>query len=352
MPYSRPTIADLVDRILADIEAGLPEADSRLRRSVLDVLGRAEAGVAHGLYGYIDWIARQVLPDTAEAEFLERHAAIWGLARNPASPAAGTVTFTGTGGGTVPAGAVFQRSDGTEYATDGEVTIAGGMADAAVTAEAAGAAGNAAAGVKLSLVSPVSGVMSSATVDGDGLSGGADTEADAALLARLLARIQRPPHGGAWADYIAWAFEISGVTRAWVYPQELGAGTVTVRVMTDDTTANGIPAAATIEAVQAHIEVARPVTADVTVVAPVPVTLDPEISGLNPVSDSVKAAVEAEIRDLLRREAEPGGAILVSHIREAISIAAGEVDHALVAPVADVAHATGEIAVFGAITWS
>ncbi|MDX9862130.1 MAG: hypothetical protein RBS99_14555, partial [Rhodospirillales bacterium] len=63
-------------------------------------------------------------------------------------------------------------------------------------------------------------------------------------------------------------------------------------------------------------------------------------------------AIEAEIRDLLRREAEPGGTILLSHIREAISIAAGEYDHALAAPAADLAHDTGEIAVFGGITWS
>jgi uncharacterized phage protein gp47/JayE len=54
---------------------------------------------------------------------------------------------------------------------------------------------------------------------------------------------------------------------------------------------------------------------------------------------------------MLLRDAEPGGTILISHIREAISIAAGEVDHVLSAPAANVTHASGQLATFGAITW-
>jgi uncharacterized phage protein gp47/JayE len=66
----------------------------------------------------------------------------------------------------------------------------------------------------------------------------------------------------------------------------------------------------------------------------------------------VQAAVAAELADLLRREAEPGGTILVSHLREAISIAVGETNHVLSSPAADVTHATGQIATLGTITWS
>ena len=58
------------------------------------------------------------------------------------------------------------------------------------------------------------------------------------------------------------------------------------------------------------------------------------------------------VHDLLRRESEPGGTILVSHIREAISIAAGEMDHELQLPSGNVVFGTGKIAVPGIITWA
>ena len=68
--------------------------------------------------------------------------------------------------------------------------------------------------------------------------------------------------------------------------------------------------------------------------------------------DAVKAAVEAELTDLLRREAEPSGTILLSHIREAVSIAAGETNYTMTAPAADVTHTTAQMATMGTITWA
>jgi uncharacterized phage protein gp47/JayE len=44
--------------------------------------------------------------------------------------------------------------------------------------------------------------------------------------------------------------------------------------------------------------------------------------------------------------------LLISHVREAISSAAGEVDHNVISPLADVAADAGEIITMGAITWS
>ena len=66
-----------------------------------------------------------------------------------------------------------------------------------------------------------------------GLAAGSDAETDESLRARVLRRIQKPPQGGAGYDYVAWALEVPGVTRAWVYPAEMGLGTVTVRFVRD-----------------------------------------------------------------------------------------------------------------------
>ena len=58
------------------------------------------------------------------------------------------------------------------------------------------------------------------------------------------------------------------------------------------------------------------------------------------------------LQDLIRRESEPGGTLLVSHIREAISTAAGETDHELVTPVADVTVQATQITTYGATTFT
>lgn len=356
MPFVRPDLPTLIDRAAADIESRLPGADARLRRSNLNVLARVHAGATHGLYGYLDWIARQILVDTAEGEILARHATIWlPSGRLPAAYAVGAVTVTGSDGATVPQGSVFKRADGATYSTTAEATIAGGTAQIALAADEAGQSGNAAAGVALNLDSPIAGINAAATVTAAALTGGADIEGDASLRARVLARIQQPPHGGAQNDYITWAKEVPGITRAWCFPLEMGDGTVTVRVVRDND-ASLIPDAAEVAAVQAYIDAVRPVGADVYVVAPVPAPVDFEIQ-LVPATATVKAAVEASLRDLLLREAEPeGGAtegrILLSHIREAISLAAGETDHVLLAPLADITPALGEMATFGSIVWS
>ena len=352
MPFNKPELTDLIEAAESDIEARLPGADARLRRSNLNVLARVLAGAGHGLYDFIDFAKDQVLVDSAEAEMLDRHGAVWGIVRTAATFAGGTVQLTGADGKIVPAGTLMQRPDGVDYTTDAEVTLLAGAASVAVTASKAGLAGNAAAGASLALVSPIAGVDSSVTVSAGGLTGGADEEDDSSLRTRILDRIQAPPHGGADFDYVKWALAVAGVTRAWVYSRELGLGTVTVRFMMDETYADGLPLAADVAAVQAALDADRPVTADLTVVAPVAKVLNLTISGLAPSTQAVKDAIEAEVRDLIRREASPGATLLLSHIREAVSIAAGEHDHALVSPAADVAHAVGEIAVFGVITWS
>lgn len=349
MPFSRPPLQTLIDRVIADFESRLPGADARLRRSNLNVLSRIHASAAHSLYGFLDWISRQVFPDTAEAENLERWATIWSIPRRAAAFAIGQATATGTNGIVIPAATRFKRADGIEYETDAEVTIAIGTATVALTAIEAGQNGNTSASTALTLATPIAGLNAAATVAVGGITNGADTETDASLRARLLKRIQQPPHGGAKYDYEAWALEVAGVTRAWVYPGELGLGTVTVRFVRDDD-ASIIPDVAEVAAVQAYIDALRPVTAALTVVAPVAVPRAFTVQ-LTPNTQTVRDAVTAELTDLIRRESEPGGTILLSHIREAISIASGETNHVLSVPAADVTHTPGQMATMGAITW-
>lgn len=349
MPYSRPSLAEIINRARSDVISRLAQ-DEVLRRSDAEVFARVVAGVTHGLYGFLEWISRQFIYDTAEAEILDRWASIWlTVPRKPAASATGTATFTGSIGAVIPSGALLQALDGVQYQTTAGTTLTGPTAVLGIEAVVASAAGNRAAGQTLSLATPIAGIQPAALAAA--LSGGADGEDDEALRARLIARIQTPPHGGSRSDYVAWALEVPGVTRAWCYPLELGPGTVTVRFMRDDDAGSAIPDAGEVAAVLAHIDPLHPVTASLTVVAPVAVPLAFTIS-VTPNTAGVKAAVQAELADLILREAEPGGTLLLSRIRAAISAAAGESNYVMTVPATDVVSATGDITTLGVITWA
>lgn len=301
------------------------------------------------LHGHISWASQQILPDTSEAEFLARQASIYNLERKTAAFALGQVDFTFSQGGELASGTRLRRSDGVEYEVIlGISPAAGGIYTTSVRAISEGDVGNTDPGVTLSLLSPVAFVNQTAVVVT--MLSGVDAETDDRLRARLLERIQSPPHGGASHDYIAWALQVSEVTRAWVFPTYLGEGTVGITFTVDEDPDGLIPDAAKVLEVQEFIDEVRPVTAQPTVFAPIPIPLNPIIA-LLPNTPAVQAEVEASLLDLHRREAVPGGTLLVSHIREAISSAAGETDHVLVSPVADVGVNVGELSVLGEITW-
>lgn len=352
MPFNRPTLQTLISRNQADIEANLPGTDAKVRRSNLNILGKLISGVAHGLYGYVAWAAKQILPFEAEADELDRHATFWlAIPRKAATPALGNLDLAGTNGTIMPAGTVWtRRSDGVEYTTDADVTIVAGVATVALTAVEAGASGNAIAGTALTIASPIAGINSNAVVSAGGLTLGADQETDEALRARVMARPKQPPHGGADFDYVTWALEISGNTRAWSYPLEQGDGTVTLRFVRDND-ASIIPDAAEVAATQAYIDERCPVTAHLFVVAPIAAPIDFTFSAISPSTQAVKDAIALALADLIKRESEPGGTILISHIRAAISLAAGEDNYVLTSPSADIAHTTGYMATMGNITW-
>lgn len=353
--FVRPTFTEILARIQADIDARLDGTDSHLRRSVLNVIAYAEAGVTHGLYGFQAFISKQVFPDTAEVEYLNRWGVIYGVERLQAVQAKGSVTFTGTNGSVILEDTELIRSDNEIFVTDATVTIASGTATSAVTAQTPGDIGNTAAASIFTLVTPIAGVTNEATVAVGGIAGGLALEDDDSYLERILLKIQQPPQGGASVDYEIWARASNpGVTNVWVYPLEDGPGTVTVRIMSYGATDDGIPDAELIDIVQDYIDSKKPVTADVTVEAPVAqeqdFTIDLDILD-GYVEADVRADVTANIADMLQRDASPGGTIYRNIIIENILATPGVFNAALTVPAADVTTSTGGIVTMGTITW-
>ncbi len=363
MPFERPSLNTLQQRSLSDFQARLPGSAPVLRRRLLGNLLAAISGAVHGLYGWLAERARQDVPYTATGEDLVRWAGIWGVVKKQPTYAVGSVTLTGAPGKVIEADARLQTSSGIEFSIEDEVTIDGdGEAVASVAAVEPGKAANVASGAVLSFISPPEGVDGEAVAT-DGLSGGADLESDDSLRARMLREIQDPPQGGSKADYERWALQVGPITRAWCFPTYRGPGSVRVYVVNDDHVGADLAGAGDVAAAFDHIDSVKPVGV---------VIEDPEnpgeyINGLEvlaptkkpvnfvidetPDDLAVRAAMEAAIKDLFRREAVPEGGIAYNKIIVALGAATGAQTFTVSAPVAAPTADEGELLVPGTFTF-
>jgi uncharacterized phage protein gp47/JayE len=347
--FERPTLTELVDRVEQDFVSRLGlDGAALLRRAVVRVLARVIAGAVHMLYGSLAYLVRQLFADTSDEAFLTRDASVLGMSPLPATYATGSVLVQGIAGALVDRGARLRSRAGVEYETTAAVTVGvGGTAMAPISAALAGSGGNLVGGTALTWESPATGVSSNATVYA--AAPGSDAESLEAFRSRYLARRRSPPQGGAEADYIAWARDVAGVTRVWVSPFQLGAGTVVVRFVRDNDP-DPIPSLPAVAAVQARINQSKPVTAAVTVLAPIPKLWNFRLT-LTPDTSATRAAVQKSVGDLFTSAGRPGGIITLSRVRTAIGAAAGVTDYTLVEPNADLTHMTGELPRVGTWVW-
>jgi len=349
MPLARPTLSELIARAEQDLASRLG-LGQLIPRGPAAALARVVAGASHLLHGRIDYATNQTWPDTADAENLDRFGALLSLPRKAAVAAGGLVVFTGVNGSSIPTGSQVQRADAEKFETVAAGTIVGGAATIEVLGITPGVAGNTAGLAPLTLVSPVSGVDTDAQAEALGLYGGADAEQDEPYRRRLVQRLSQAPGAGTSADYVRWALEVPGVTRAWCLPNNQGPGTVGVTFVLDGDPVSIIPGATKVAEVQTYIDARRPEPASVLVFAPVPVAVAFTIA-LVPNTPEAQASVAQSLAELFEREGGPNRTIPLSHLREAISLAPLETDHTLTVPAADLVLGGGEIPVVGTLTW-
>ncbi|WP_415965964.1 baseplate J/gp47 family protein, partial [Desulfovibrio piger] len=132
MPYTIPSFPAIRQRMLRDA-ANLDPTAPQDRDSDLYVRSSATASAVSGLYDFLAWQARQLLPDTADPEYLEQHCALRGITRKAATRATGTLTLTGRTGAVVPAGTQAKNLSGVLYRTTAGATLSG-SAEAATAA--------------------------------------------------------------------------------------------------------------------------------------------------------------------------------------------------------------------------
>lgn len=364
--FQIPSLKDLVERTRVAFRVNIPGTDAWLWPNNLGPTAKVFAGLTFEVFGFADYIARQIFAMTADSEHLDKHGEEFGLARRPASPARGVVKVTASEAVAVEAGALFRRTDAIEYRALAAASIGGAgtlLIDAIATTD--GSTTSALSATPLEIISGVTGAAL-AEVGSDGIAGGADIEDDEAFRARILFRKRYPPHGGAASDYVMWATEVSGVTRVFVERLWNGAGTVRVFALMDDLYADGIAPGPEIARVISHVEMQRPSGAIVSIVAPEPVPVDITVKGLSPDTSAVREEVLAELREAFRRLSRVAGTDTVhggmpflatpasfsrSWIWQAVANAAGEARHEITIPAADIALEPGQIATLGDVTF-
>ncbi|MGZ9718809.1 baseplate J/gp47 family protein [Rhizobium miluonense] len=361
MTWSTPDLATLRKRG-RDQMISVTQLGSIVPNSPLRIMTDGNSGMAHLTLQYLDWLSKQLLPDSAEGEWLIRHALIWLKdGQKQASYASGTATFTGTAGMVILAGT--ELSNGAiAFQTTADITLGAGATAGNIAAQTAGADGNLDAGTSLSITTALSGVDGNATVVS--LTGGTDAESESSLRNRVIDRIQKPPQGGDADDYVAWTLAVPGVTRAWCSPLEMGPGTVTIRFMMDDLRSlnNGLPTTADIATVKAYLDTVRPVsTKDIFVLAPTLYPISFTITNLVSDSASTRAAIANAVTAMLKDRAtpayssngvaQPAQTIYAAWISDAILGASG-VESFTLTMTDQVMPNSGCMAVLGTITYA
>lgn len=377
MPFSRPTAAELQTQAQADLAAMLPGTDPLLPKANLRILARLLAEGFNGEYGYLDYISRQAVPATATDEAFEFWAALKGVIRKPATAATGSGTWIGTTGIVLPIGTSVVRGDGQAFVTTAEATVSGGgTVTAPLQAVETGAAGNLTSGSTLTISHAIAQIAS----NGVATSGtpGVDVEGFEAFRARVLAIYAAPPQGGAASDYVEWALQVPGVTRAWVVRNGKGPGTVVVYTMFDlaeaahDGFPQGLGGCAALETrdttatldlltLADYIYLLQPVTALVYALPPQANTVTFTINLATATLDQ-KAQIGAAIDQTFLTFGSPGGEVNHSDIEAAITVIPGSqgfvitaeaCSHGSVAPTnGNILSNDGFLPVLGVITWS
>lgn len=361
MPFDRPTLKEINSRIQEDLIAEMSGiGESLLRHAVIKVQGKVYAGTAHGEYGAIQNAKDQLFILSADEEHLEKHGAEYGLPRNKGTKATGSAVATGTTGLTIDKGRRLQSLTGNIYIINADVVLAGGTAVISFTAENVGLDYNEDAGTVLSFVSPIPGVNSTVTVDANAITGGGDVEKVEAYRLRLLNRKRTAPHGGALFDYINWALEYPGITRAWAIEFYQGVGTIGLAFVRDNDDVI-LPTQAQLDAVKAYIvyhndpntnlETGMPVTTSGLYMVPLSFKTTNMTIKLYPNTAAIQANVRSTLLDLFKTYGGPEQNIALSQMDEAISAATGEIRHKIITPIDDEVAAVNQVHQLGDLTF-
>lgn len=253
-------------------------------RQFLGQTARAVALNVWGLQKSVEQLDQDIVPQPSSSDdALTAWAVTLGLPDGaggygrlkPTTASGGAASLTGAGGTVFTSGLTATAEDGvTTISLSGSVTVPGtsgnvGSIVGSFVAVTAGTAGNLPAGTVCTWTAAPVGADPTFTLTSP-LSGGADSETNPAVYARIVQRLQTPPRGGVAEDYRIWLQQAQvGAQGVWVYPKRSGVGTVDVAFTLGGSGTARVPSSGAVTTAQSYVDTKRPVgAAAVTVYAP------------------------------------------------------------------------------------
>lgn len=263
--------------------------------------------------------------DENSGGYLDKHAALLGMARKLGTRACAVIHFTGRDGVVIPAGTTFFTEAGQQYSLAYDAVLADGGADGYLQASDVGDQYNADAGEITQILRNIPGLESWTN---EAAQGGTDPESDGTLFHRIDYRRKHPSTSGNENHYVEWALSCDGVGA--VKATGLWKGPGTVRVLLVDYDRQPVDASV-VEACAAYIQTQRPVGADVTVMSAAgteinvaaTVTIDSSTT-----QAGVQAALASKLDAYLRELAFESYTVYVSRIAALLMEIPGVVDYA------------------------
>lgn len=344
------TLKEIYDEMMLDFvhRTGLTTLDS------CDLAARmyALAAQIYALQVQGEWVRKQSFPQTAQGEYLDRHAQMRGLERKQAACAQGTVRISVAESADylrgVPKGTVLITDDQRRFQTTKTGLIGRGemWVDVPAQAEEPGTQGNVPAGaITRFAVTPVSAITCTNLED---FTGGSDEEGDEALRGRVLESFRMLSNGANAAYYRQLMMADSAVAQAVVVPRPRGVGSADVYVSTH----TGWPGYETLERLQKLVDEQREIAVDVQVKTPGWRSLSVEVRvavedgyDADAVKENVRAAIAGYFTgDLLGQD------ILRARLGSLVFGCEGVKNYTILSPDGDIEVGETEIVILGDVT--
>ena len=234
-----PTLRELYDGIVEDLQNELGVTIPRMGKSVLRALAAVQAAKLKLFYLAVGHLQKNIFVDTADSEStggtLERFGRIK-LGRNPfpAQAAQYRLRVTGTSGTLVPASTTFKSNDNAQspgklYILDHPYTLQAATDTLVVRALEAGLEARLSVDDELTVTAPLAGLDRIAAVT---------EETTAPLAAESLEEYRQKAinayrmeaQGGAATDYRLWAADVQGVKQVYPYARPGASGEIDLYV--------------------------------------------------------------------------------------------------------------------------
>jgi uncharacterized phage protein gp47/JayE len=306
MALNSPTITEITNRIIADINAEYGQKIPILAKAVFRVWAFIQAGIFIILYKFGTSQFRQRFVQTANETFLALLGEQVGVNRTPAQIWTGTCSVGVSAiGGVLQAGIqLINNSSGVVYIVNPSKVIALTPVETfTLESTVSGDISNLVVGDELTFVNPQAGLTDPVTVTIVSQEG-ADQEPLEQYRQRVLDRYQKQPQGGALADYELWSEEAPNVINAYPYAGTT-TGTVDVFIEVDNQT-DGIPTSSQLIIALDYINfdpvtgkaTRRPTTAEVATLAIYRTTFTVKVQGLSPDTPDIRTAIDNAVAAL------------------------------------------------------